>query len=190
MGTLRDRFNRIFEQAISRVIASFIAGIIATTLTVVISPRLSEALSQQVEAPLLLILILSMFAFIGVLFVGSSLWTLISVSRKDKPYSTEDYKKLEDATMDLLKNLAKVEMGVTFKNKHEIPVFASEVLAQFDVWESTIIPFLNHDQRDEIALLREQISGQNITEAKILATNWVATIKELNNRAKERLANK
>ena len=184
LGWIKSRLAQAFDKAI----VNFLAGAFLTLIAVILGTGFFSSLSAEFPVPLVLIIALSLFALIGVLFVGEALWTSVTISRRPEfaPYPRDEL--LEAATINLLDQLAKVEVGLQTHNERLVSEFSSDLVALFDQWETAILPYASELNKRQMEEIREGILRQHLPHGKEKAEEWVRAVKDITNEAREQVA--
>ena len=180
--------SKVFADALSRAVATFLAGVLLTIAYASISYRLSTFLSQQVLLPVLALLILALFALLGVLYPSVTLWNLVGASRRAKKLPPLTDKRIEAATAELLRLLAVIEAGPDLTYEGETKKFTSEVLAALDAWDIALHPYLSPDDRQAVRNLRGEVAQRSLLHSRQEARDWIVRAKDLGNSARVRIA--
>lgn len=169
----------ILADALARTIAGVLAGVLITIAYGAIAYRLSSFLLQQVTTPVLVILVLSLFAAVGVIVPSLKLWELLSRNRKQSRLGAPRDDRLEEAARMLRGCLAQVEAGMIYVMRER--EFTAEVLAAFDDWEVALQGYLSLADREAVRTLRAEIAGRSLPNSRQEASDWLSRVKALTN---------
>jgi hypothetical protein len=179
MRKLFDWYKDILTDALAKTIAGVLVGVLLTVGYGAIAYRISAFLTQQLSVSVLLLLILSMFAAVGVLYPVSRIWELISASRRHTGVPILRDPVLESSAAQLRRVLAIVEAGPNLTYEKEVKKFTAEVLAAFDDWESALHRYLSPAERREVRGLRLEVGGRSLLHSRQEAKQWLAKVKDL-----------
>jgi hypothetical protein len=179
MRKLADWIKKILADALARTIAGVIAGVLLTVGYGAIAYRLSAFLSQQLSVSVLLIVVLSLFALVGVLYPATRTWELISASRRRAKPSEPRDQAVDSSAAQLRRLLAVIEAGPNLTYDKEVKKFTADVLTAFDDWETALHRYLSHAQTEEVTALRLEIGGRSLLHSRLEARGWLAKVKHL-----------
>ncbi len=181
---IKDWFAKAFDEAITRALALVLTGIIISLASLVFAAQSYTFLLQELRAPTILIIILALFALIGLASVVSNLAGAFAQIKQSKSTAPINTQQLDAAAQQLLQQLTRVEAGVHFANDYQKRGFTSSLLSLFDVWESAVLPFLTEEDSQEVRTLRSEIAQQSLEHTNGKAKSWVKTVKDMTYKVK------
>jgi len=175
--------SSLFKDAVSRTIVVFLSGVLLTFLTVVVSGKSFDFLSRNIVIPAFLLIILSLFAILGVAAITDKVIQLAHFSKISKSKQSRRDERLEDAMVALLSKLNEVEVGRLHFVEWEQQKFKLELLSLFDKWETAVYNYLDFEAK-EIAILRQDILNSHFHGSQDKASDWISKIKEYTHKAR------
>jgi hypothetical protein len=177
----------LLSDAVSRTIATLLAGALVPVVIALISIGASRFLLQAVTVPLALLLILALFAFVGLVAAAVPLWHLVGSRSRQLKSPVPSDERLEQANSILLARLAEIESGKQIYVEAEVRDYRASTLALFDQWEASVAPYLPAAELDAIGTLRAEITGRSLQHSAHEAHQWVLKVKDQTNKAREKL---
>jgi len=171
----------LLSDTFSRTIATLVTGALVPIVLAILSIGLSRFLLQTVTVPLGLVIILVLFASVGLIAGAVPLWELVSIRRKqprDEP--------LENATSSLLTRLSEIETGRRIHVEAEVHAYHASTLGLFDQWEISLALHLPAADFEAIRALRAEIAGRSLQHSRQEAGQWVLQVKEWSSKAREK----
>ena len=177
MSRIKDILSKLFEQVAVRTIAGLIVAFTLPMLAIVFGADFSQFFSTRIEASVLIITILSLFALIGVLSAGSTLWNLIDIQRSKASKPSYSVQYIHSTTEELLRSLSRVQAGLQLQYKHEVPEFSAKVLSEIDSWETAIMPLLNNEEIELLTEFRDEVASAHLPASKEESKQWIKLVK-------------
>jgi hypothetical protein len=183
MSRITQWLKKVLEDTLTRTISGVIVGIVLTLGLGAVAYRLSAFLQQPVTTSVLIILILSLFALVGVFAPVTRIWELVSASRRASARPGQSDQALQAAAANLRRLLATVEAGPDLRYEQEVKKFTAEMLTAFDDWEMALQQYLSAAQLVEVHALRTEIAGRSLLHSRQEARAWLSKVKELTSAA-------
>jgi len=168
----------MLSDAASRTIATLLAGALVPILLGIMAALFSGSLLQDVVVPLGMLIILALFAFIGLLASVLRLVQLLRAHQEAGVHPSPRDSILEQTTSDLLARLAEVETGKQIFVPAEVDKYHATTLALFDRWDASIEQYLGNADQAAIRDLRSQIASRSLQHSTTQARDWVLKVKD------------
>jgi hypothetical protein len=186
MSTIKDRLNKLFEQVAVRIIAGVIVAFIVPILAIVFGSNFAQFFGTRVETSVLVISILSLFALVGVLSTGSTMWRLVGIQRTKDSKSSYDINQIHTTSGELLKSLSRIQAGLQLRYKHEVSEFSAKVLTEIDSWETALMPLLNTEDIEILTELRDEVASAYLPQSKEKSKQWIDLVKGMRSKVLNR----
>lgn len=179
MSRKKGRLSTLFEQVAVRTIAGVIVAFILPILAIVFGADFSQFFSTRIETSALVISILSLFALVGVLSTGSTLWRLVDIQRVKDSKPFYDVHQIHSTSEQLLRSLSRVQAGLQLRYKHEVPEYSAKVLSEIDSWETALMPLLNTEDIEILTEFRDELASAYLPHSKEESKQWIDLVKEM-----------
>lgn len=177
MSRIKDMLSKLFEQVAVRTIAGVIVALILPMFAIAFGANFSQFFNMRIEASVLVISILSLFALVGVLSTGTTLWNLIDIQRAKASKPSYSIQQIHSTSEELLRSLSRVQAGLRLQYKHEIPEFSAKVLSEIDRWETALMPLLNNEEIELLTEFRDEVASAHLPESKEESKQWIKLVK-------------
>jgi hypothetical protein len=186
MSKIMDRMNTLFEQVAVRTAAGVIVAFIVPILAIVFGADFSQFFRTRIETTVLVILILSLFALIGVLSAGSTMWRLVGMQRVKDSKPSYEINQIHTTSGELLQSLSRVQAGLQLRYKHEVSEFSAKVLTEIDSWETTLMPLLDTEDIEILTKFRDEVASAHLPHSKEKSKQWIDLVKGMRSKVLKR----
>jgi len=182
---VREWLSGLFQSTLSRLLAYALSGFFTAFLVMLFGGRLSAFLRSEVRANIGLLLVLTLFAFIG-LAAGVEHILATMKTRGKGPGRIQD-ERVEETQSRLLETLAKVESQLPL-NSYERAELRAELLSRVDQWEGAVAPYLGEEDRRRIQVMRDHIQNQSLKYAREEGADWTRIVKDITSIARSNVS--
>jgi hypothetical protein len=186
MSSIKDRLSTLFEQVAVRIVAGVIVAFIVPILAIVFGADFSQFFRTRIETSVLVISILSLFALVGVLSTGSTLWRLVDIQRVKDSKPFYDIHQIHSTSGELLRSLSRVQAGLQLRYKHEVSEFSAKVLSEIDSWETALMPLLYTEDIEILTELRDEVASAHLPQSKEKSKQWIDLVKGMRSKVLNR----
>lgn len=187
MNKFANWLSKVFSESISKIVIGYLAGSATIILGIISINEILDLLSSRISVPVVLLLIVSLFALVGIISACLPLWNLISIHRKKDTTQKAVDEDLERTSAALLKKLNTVEVGIEIFVASKIQKFRSEFLGLFDAWETAIVQYCDSSTLEQLQEFRERIRNLSPHTSQQKASCLVKDIKRVTNEARKQV---
>jgi hypothetical protein len=173
---VREWLSGLFQSTLSRLLAYALSGFFTAFLVMLFGGRLADLLRSEVQANVGLLLLLFLFALIG-LAAGIERIVELAGVRRTKTDKLSDERVSETQRL-LLETLARVESQPPLSSASEAELRA-ELLSRLDQWEVALTPYLGEEEQMRVQTMRDHIQNQSLKYAKEVGADWTRIVKDI-----------
>lgn len=173
---MREWLSGLFQSTLSRLLAYALSGFFTAFLVMLFGGRLAEFLTSEIQANVGLLLLLVLFALLGLAAVVERIFAYIRESRGQPGYERDV--RVDETQKLLLETLARVESQPPL-NEYERAELRTTLLIRVDQWEDAVAPYIGQEERHRIQAMRDHIQNQSLKYAKEEGADWTRIVKDI-----------